>query len=79
MESVILMSMERWEKVFANAGVAFFTTMTGLGIAVGNILPAQDILLGALFASTIQGGLAFFLTLRDGEKHLKGSSKLLPF
>lgn len=47
-----------WQRILANGGVAFFTTLAAVYAAgVGNIQVA-------IFAAFIQGGLAFFSEMK---------------
>ena len=51
----------RWNKIIANAGTAFFTTLSGVALAGLSINQALYI---AIFPAAIQAGLAFFRELQ---------------
>lgn len=70
-----------WLKIIGNSGTAFFTSLMGLTVVAGGVLPEISIVEGAIFTASVAGGLAFFKGLQDASTGAtsKGLSKLVLF
>lgn len=62
-----------WNRVFANGGLAFCTTMLGFGAIAGM---SQVVLFGALSTSLLTGGVALFTEMKQEDE---GDNKLNKF